>query len=63
MDRKLCETCVYYVKNLPREAYPEEEWKLIEKLECSIDAEPGDKVCELFRKSSCSIVNLGGEKE
>jgi len=61
MDRELCKTCVYYVKNLPREAYPEEEWKLLEELECSLDAEPEDSMCKIFRKSSCSIVDLGGK--
>ncbi len=63
MDRTRCKTCVYYFKNLPKEVYPEEEWKVIEELECSIDAEPDDDLCKVFRKSSCSIVNLeGGER-
>ncbi len=63
MDREICKTCVYYVENLPRSAYPEEEWKVIESLKCSIDAKPGDELCKVFRKSSCSIVNLKGGEE
>ena len=60
MDRELCKSCVYYFKNLPKSAYPEEEWKVIEELQCSIDAKPGDDLCKIFRKSSCSLVNLEG---
>lgn len=63
MEQDLCKTCVYWVENLPREAYPEEEWEVLKSMRCSIDAKPGDKLCRDFRKSSCSIVNLNGGKK
>ncbi len=60
-DRELCKGCVYFVDNLPKEAYSEEDWKLIRELECSVGATPGDQLCEGFRKSSCKLVNLSDE--
>ncbi len=63
MDRSLCRSCVYYVKNLPKELYPEDEWEKLERLECSIEASPGDEICNTFRKSSCSLIDLDGGSE
>ncbi len=62
-DLDLCKTCVYWVKNLPEEMYPKEEWEVLKKMICSIDAKPGDELCRAFRKSSCSIIDLKGGKE
>ncbi len=60
-DQDLCKTCVYFIENLPREEYSEEDWKLMERCRCTIDAKPGDELCTHFRKSSCSIIDLGGD--
>jgi len=60
MNRDICKGCVYYVKNLPKNMYPEEEWEILKSMECSVGAEPGDKLCEAFRKSSCRLLNLEG---
>ncbi|RLJ71608.1 hypothetical protein BCF55_1921 [Hydrogenivirga caldilitoris] len=62
MGREICKSCVYYVKNLPPEMYPEEEWEVLKGMECSIGAQPGDELCDAFKKGSCRLVNLeGGE--
>jgi len=61
MEEKLCKGCVYFIENLPRDAYSEEEWELMKEHRCTVGAEPGDELCSVFRKSSCSIINLGGE--
>jgi hypothetical protein len=56
--KEMCKGCVYYPPNLPQSLYSDEDWELIQSKECSFDAEPGDGMCDSFRKGACKLVSL-----
>lgn len=53
-----CLGCVYFPPNLPANAYPEEEFRLLQQKSCSFDFLPRDSDCAQTRKTSCSLVDL-----
>jgi len=53
-----CVGCVYYPPNLPPEAYPTEDFRILQQKSCSFDFLPGDEDCIQARKTSCSLVDL-----
>ena len=55
---ELCAGCVYFPQNLPEQAYPADDWKLLQQKSCSFDYAPDDSDCRLSRKTSCSIVDM-----
>lgn len=58
-----CMVCVYYPPNLPENAYSKNDWEMLQTKTCSFDYQPGDKECEVTRKTSCSIVDLSAMNE
>jgi len=56
----LCSGCVYWPPNLPRNAYAEADWQELQAMACSYDCTPGGEACLAARKTSCSLVDLGG---
>lgn len=58
-----CEVCVYYPPNLPSNAYPEEDYLMLQKKKCSFDFQPLDEHCQATRKTSCSLVDLENLKK
>lgn len=58
---ELCVGCVYYPPNLPRQAYAEEDWKILQARQCSFEYAVGSTDCRETRKTSCSLVDLRGE--
>lgn len=59
-SQELCYGCVYYPPNLPPRAYSPEDWELLQARQCSFEYTPGDSECQSMRKTSCSLVDLGG---
>lgn len=59
---ELCFGCVYYPPNLPRQAYAREDWEILQARQCSFECVPGNNECQALRKTSCSLVDLGGIK-
>lgn len=57
---ELCIGCVYYPPNLPRQAYALEDWSMLQARQCSFEHVPGESDCLANRKTSCSLVDLGG---
>jgi len=53
-----CTGCVYYPPNLPSQAYPKEDWLMLQEKACSFDYCPNDEDCQQARKTSCSIVDF-----
>ncbi len=53
-----CQVCVYYPPNLPREAYSEEDWAMLQSRHCSFSHIPGSDDCHASRKTSCSLVDM-----
>lgn len=53
-----CLGCVFYPPNLPRDAYAEADWAMLEALSCALEHSPGDADCLGSRKTSCSLVDL-----
>ena len=53
-----CFGCVYYPPNLPADAYPAEDYRMLQAKRCSFDFRPGDTACTATRKTSCSLVDL-----
>ncbi len=56
---ELCRGCVYFPPNLPRMAYAQQDWDLLQARSCSFDHQPGTADCLASRKTSCSLVDLG----
>ena len=54
-----CAGCVFYPPNLPPDAYPEEDYAMLIRKNCSFDFRPGDGDCVQTRKTSCSLLDLG----
>lgn len=57
---ELCFGCVYYPPNLPRQAYALEDWSMLQARQCAFEHAPGAADCLATRKTSCSLVDLGG---
>lgn len=55
---ELCLGCVYYPPNLPRPAYVEEDWAILQARRCSFEYVADDADCQATRKTSCSLVDL-----
>ena len=55
---ELCVSCVYFPPNLPRQAYAQQDWELLQARSCSFEHLPGDEGCQENRKTSCSLVDL-----
>ncbi len=53
-----CAGCVYYPPNLPRHAYAEADWDMLQARACSFEHVPGSPDCLACRKTSCSLVDL-----
>lgn len=53
-----CAGCVYYPPNLPRSAYDEASWQELQAKQCAYDCRPGGDQCRIWRKTSCSLVDL-----
>lgn len=53
-----CFGCVYYPPNLPRHAYAEDDWAMLQARSCSFEHAPGTPECLASRKTSCSLVDL-----
>jgi len=60
---ELCWGCVYFPQNLPRHAYSQEDWILLQEKNCSFDFQPQDENCQATRKTSCSLVDLENLKQ
>lgn len=54
----LCLGCVYYPPNLPRHAYAQTDWDMLQSRSCSFEYEQGDTHCLVSRKTSCTLVDL-----
>jgi len=54
----LCAGCVYYPPNLPRQAYADDDWTMLQARTCAFEHEPGSPDCLASRKTSCSLVDL-----
>lgn len=54
----LCWGCVYYPPNLPRHAYAEADWQMLQSLSCAFEYQPGSADCLGSRKTSCSLLDL-----
>lgn len=53
-----CPGCVYYPPNLPRHAYADDDWAMLQALSCAFEHVPGDPDCQATRKTSCSLLDL-----
>jgi len=60
---ELCVSCVFHPPNLPAHAYPEEDYRMLQEMNCSFDFQPGDENCHATRKTSCSLVALENLKQ
>ncbi len=58
LTEALCPGCVYYPPNLPRHAYAEDDWAMLQARTCSFEHTPGSDDCLSSRKTSCSLVDL-----
>lgn len=59
---ELCSACVFYPPNLPAYAYAEEDLKLLLAMACSLEHIPGSEGCLASRKTSCSLIDLQGQR-
>ena len=55
---ELCSVCVYFPPNLPRHAYHDDDWAMLQSRACSFEHAPGSPACLDSRKTSCSLVDL-----
>lgn len=55
---ELCGGCVYWPPNLPRHAYAEDDWAMLQARPCAFEHVPGSTDCLANRKTSCSLVDL-----
>lgn len=55
---ELCWGCVYYPPNLPRDAYADADWAMLQSRHCSFEHTPGSVECLASRKTSCSLVDV-----
>ncbi|MDP2194450.1 MAG: hypothetical protein Q8J72_00505 [Rhodocyclaceae bacterium] len=55
---ELCLGCVYFPPNLPRQAYAQRDWDILQARSCSFEHLPGTADCLENRKTSCSLVDL-----
>lgn len=55
---ELCSGCVYCPPNLPRSAYSEADWAMLQARTCSFEHTQGTDDCLASRKTSCSLVDL-----
>jgi len=62
MKRESCKSCVYFPPNLPPLLYSEKDYLMLQAMDCSLDATPGDATCEAMRKNSCKLVSLEEDK-
>lgn len=53
-----CSGCVYHPPNLPRSAYSETDWAMLQMYMCSFEHTPGTDDCLASQKTSCSLVDL-----
>lgn len=53
---ELCFGCVYFPPNLPRQAYSEDDWKMLQARQCSFAYPPDGDDCRQARKASCALV-------
>jgi len=58
-----CVGCVYYPPNLPPNAYPTEDYQMLQEKSCSFDFQPRGDDCNTTRKTSCSLVDLKNLKQ
>ena len=58
LTEEYCPGCVYYPPNLPRNAYSEYDWAMLQSRACSFEYPPGSDDCLASRKTSCSLVDL-----
>ncbi len=55
---ELCAGCVYFPPNLPRHAYAQADWDMLQARDCSFAHQPGGDECLATRKTSCRLVDL-----
>lgn len=53
---ELCFGCVYFPPNLPRQAYSDDDWTMLQAKQCSFDYSPDGDDCRQIRKTSCALV-------
>ena len=53
-----CAGCVYFPPNLPLNAYPAEDYRMLQTKDCSFDFIPMDDNRNATRKTRCSLVDL-----
>lgn len=53
-----CAGCVYHPPNLPPDAYPPEDWAMLQTRICAFEHTPGSPDCLETRKTHCSLVDL-----
>ncbi len=57
-----CLGCVYHPPNLPRQAYPEADWAMLQARSCAFEYAAGSADCLATRKTSCSLVDLAATR-
>lgn len=58
ITEEYCSGCVNYPPNLPRCAYSEVDWAMLQARTYSFERTPGTDDCLASRKTSCSLVDL-----
>jgi hypothetical protein len=58
LPEDVCAGCVYYPPNLPRQAYADDDWTMLQARACSFEHVPASADCLASRKTSCSLVDL-----
>ena len=53
-----CAGCVYHPPNLPPDAYPPEDWAMLQTRICAFEHTPGSPDCLETRKTHCSLDDL-----
>jgi len=53
---ELCFGCVYFPPNLPRQAYLDDDWTMLQAKQCSFDYSSDGDDCRQIRKTSCALV-------
>lgn len=54
--QELCFGCIYFPPNLPRQAYSDNDWTMLQSRQCSFDYSPDGNDCQQTRKTSCALV-------
>ncbi len=52
---ELCGGCVFFPPSLPRQAYSDEDWEMLQARQCAFEHLPDSADCRLTRKTSCAV--------